>query len=128
MAKGKMVEVKYLGSKAKMPVSFPIGAKSLGAIRETKFVGKGESIEMSEEDADKLVALDPAHFERADGKEPSVSKEEVIAEANEEHIPASQLQAEEKAKLKPGRGKVDANSEFYEPEAKPKKKKIAKTK
>lgn len=80
------LHVRYKGPKASVPVHFPIGAKSLGAIHTTQSFASGSPVEMNEDDAHKLVAIDPVNFEFAqkEGEEPIVcrySKEDVIPSA-----------------------------------------------
>lgn len=54
------MKLKYVGHKARLPVDFPIGVKTLGARKHTIFADP--FIEMSEEDAQKLLALSPDKF------------------------------------------------------------------
>jgi hypothetical protein len=69
------MKVRYkLGVKPKVPVYFPIGVKNRSAIHETKWILKGEHLEMSEEDAKKLVSLDSINFEIVEEVKEKVSK------------------------------------------------------
>jgi hypothetical protein len=63
MAKQTLVKVFYKGKKASMPINFPIGIKSQGGITKTEHVSAGNSVEMGEDDAHKLIALDSHNFE-----------------------------------------------------------------
>ena len=63
-----MPGVKYKNHKDAMPVNFPIGARSLSEISQVRFADP--YLEMSDEDALKLVELDPYNFELWDGSKP----------------------------------------------------------
>jgi hypothetical protein len=45
----------YVGKKPQFPVCFPVGATSKGAIRKTVMLAPGEEIEVTEEEAKKLI-------------------------------------------------------------------------
>jgi hypothetical protein len=77
------VSVKYLGKKPSMPIYFPIGVKSNAGVEETKTVSKGGSIELSEDDAHALVAIDPVNFALEDGSAPKFKKSEIIPGARD---------------------------------------------
>lgn len=120
----KKVKVNYKGNKKEMPIDFPIGIKSKGGVTETKFVPKGGSVEMGEEDAKKLVTLDSHNFEIDGQKKAStgMSKEEVLAEANPDMAIGEVAEGEEEAEG----GEPEVES--YTPAPKAKKPKTAKTK
>lgn len=64
----KKVKVKYVGSKAQMPVYAPVGSKpNKGA--SYQMVKSGEDIECSEEEAKKLIQMDSQNF-KLDGYDP----------------------------------------------------------
>lgn len=78
MAKGEKVAVRYKGKKPSMPINFPIGAKNLSEFTRTTTVSAGGSVELSEEDAHRLVALDPHNFELPEGVECKYTKKQVL--------------------------------------------------
>ena len=84
-----MTHIKYKNKKdGGMPVSFPIGAKQKSAITHTKKANP--YLEMSDEEATKLVILDPQNFEIADAEE--------VAKASEKNSVAPAAEAGEEAK------------------------------
>jgi hypothetical protein len=88
--------IKYKGHKPAMPVLFPIGARTMSAIKETK---KADPfLEMSDEDAHALVKLDPANFEIVVEEKETPKKESAKEVAPKEEVPEPKEHHEPKHK------------------------------
>lgn len=57
----KLVTVHYKGHKSRVPVTMPVGVQNLTGITEVRWANP--NIDLTPEDAQKLIDLDPAHFE-----------------------------------------------------------------
>lgn len=73
----KKLGVTYKGRKTQITIQFPIGVKTLGGVRGTMVLGAGETVELDEDDAHKLAAID-SNFVLPDGVECKYKKGDVI--------------------------------------------------
>ena len=69
------MKIKYIGQKNSIAVNLPVGSGKNTSIKILK-IKNGDSVEIDDQDGEKLLELDSVNFEKSEGKRGRPKKEQ----------------------------------------------------